>query len=155
MGELILRLVIAGIVGFIIGQTNRYAHRNLAGRLFSIICMGACLLTITSMEFFKYLDLPWVSDPGRIAAQVVSALGFLGTGLIWLADDNHIRGLSAGASLWYTAILGIMVGAGMHEMGIIGVVFLLIIYFLSDINARRKHKLSIEKANQNNKETGV
>lgn len=152
MLDQILRLVIAGLLGFIIGQANMYAYRNLAGRLFSIICMGACLVTITSMEFFKLLELPWVSDPERIAAQVVSALGFLGTGLIWISEDQHVRGLSAGASLWFVAILGIMVGAGLHSIGFIGALFLLIIYFLSDLNAKRKHKINI---NKNNKKTGV
>lgn len=147
----VLRLVIAGLLGFIIGQTNQYAYRNLAGRLFAIICMGACLLAITSTEFFKLLDLPWASDPGRIAAQVVSALGFLGTGLIWVSEDQNVKGLSAGASLWFTAILGIMIGAGLGEIGFIGVVFLLIIYFLSDLNARRKHRMEKDTY----KKTGV
>jgi putative Mg2+ transporter-C (MgtC) family protein len=152
MLQILLRVVVAGILGYVIGLTNRYAYRNVAGRLFCIISMGACLVTITSMEFFKLLEMPWISDPGRLAAQIVSALGFLGTGLIWISDDNHIRGLSAGASLWFTAILGIMVGAGLHAIGVIATIFLIIIYFLSDIVARRKHeKLLVKEKNK----TGV
>lgn len=148
--EIVLRLVVAGLIGIVIGQTNHYAYKKLASRLFAIICMGGCLLTIVSMEFFKYIPLAWSSDPGRISAQVISALGFLGTGLIWISDDKDVKGLSAGASLWFTAILGIMVGAGLKEIGFIGAIFLLVIYYLSNlqvlnalltnVNAWRKHK---------------
>lgn len=148
--EIVLRLVVAGLMSIVIGQTNQYAYKKLAGRLFAIICMGACLLTIISMEFFKYLALPWSSDPGRISAQVISALGFLVTGLIWIADDNDVKGLSAAASLWFTAILGIMVGAGLWQVGFIGAIFLLLIFYLSNLqilngllsnlNALRKHR---------------
>ena len=141
MLELIMRIFTAGFLGFLIGMFNKSVYDSPFARLFSIICMASCLLTVTSMEFFKLLNLPWVSDPGRITAQVVSALGFLGTGLIWITQDNKIRGLSAGASLWFTAIVGILVGTGLNQVAIIGFTFLMIIYHLSNRVSDWKHKI--------------
>ncbi len=142
MWELILRIILAGVIGFIVGINTRNAYKNIAGRLFCIISMAACLLTITSLEFFKLLELPWVSDPGRISAQVVSALGFLGTGLIWVSEGQNVRGLSVGASLWFTAILGVVVGAGLNKIGFIGLVFILFIYYASKPIANWKNQIN-------------
>ena len=118
-----MRIFTAGFLGFLIGMLNKSVYDQPFARLFSIICMASCLLTVTSMEFFKMMDLPWVADPGRLSAQVLSALGFLGTGLLWIGRDNKIRGLSVGASMWFTAILGMMVGIALNHIAIIGLVF--------------------------------
>lgn len=136
-----MRIFTAGFLGFLIGMLNKSVYDSPFARLFSIICMACCLLTVTSMEFFKLLELPWVSDPGRISAQVVSALGFLGTGLIWISRDNKVRGLSVGAGMWFTAILGILVGTGLNQIAIIGFTFLIIIYYLSNRVADWKHRI--------------
>lgn len=139
MAELVTRIFIAGLLGFLIGMKNKSVYSSPLARLFSIVCMAACLVTITSMEFFKLLDLPWVSDPGRISAQVISALGFLGTGLFWIGRDNKVRGLPTGAGLWVTAILGILIGAGMNLIAVIGFVYLIIIYLVSNKVSDWKH----------------
>ena len=127
-----MRIFTAGFLGFLIGMLNKSVYDQPFARLFSIICMASCLLTVTSMEFFKMMDLPWVADPGRLSAQVLSALGFLGTGLLWIGRDNKIRGLSVGASMWFTAILGMMVGIALNHIAIIGLVFLVSVYCLSN-----------------------
>jgi len=146
MAELITRIFIAGLLGFLIGMKNKSVYGSPLARLFSIVCMAACLVTITSIEFFKILDLPWVSDPGRISAQVVSALGFLGTGLVWIGRDNKVRGLPTGAGLWVAAILGILIGSGMNLIAVIGFVFLIIVYLLS--NKVSSWKYQHEKKNR-------
>ncbi len=139
MLELIMRIFIAGVLGFLIGMLNKSVYDQPFARLFSIICMACCLLTITSLEFYKMLDLPWIADPGRISAQVISALGFLGTGFLWISRDNKVRGLSIGAGMWFTAILGMLVGTGLNQIAIIGFTFLIIIYYLSNRVADWKH----------------
>lgn len=148
MLELVIRILTAGFLGLLVGMINRSAYNSPFTRLFAIICMASCLLTITSIEFFKFIELPWISDPGRISAQVISALGFLGTGLIWIGKDNKVRGLSAGAALWVTAILGMLVGSGLNRIAIISFIFLIIIYCLSNRVADWKHKKNV--SNQGN-----
>lgn len=142
MLNFLARILLAGLLGLLLGLLNKSSYNSPLARLFSIVCMVSCLLTVTSLEFFKMLDLPWVSDPGRITAQVISALGFLGTGLIWIGRDNRVRGLSAGAALWVTAILGMLVGTGLNQIAIIGLVFLVLIYCSADRVAAWKHKKS-------------
>ncbi len=132
MLEIVIKLAIAAVLGFIIGLANKSLGRGSSGITFAAICTGAAITTITSIGFFRNLGLPWVSDPGRIAAQIISALGFLGTGLIWVSEDFKVKGLSIAASLWLTAILGILIGAGMQKIVIIFIVVLLFIYRISE-----------------------
>lgn len=74
LGQYLLRIIVAAAIGTLIGtRTN-----SEASRMFVIICTGAALLTIVSTEFYKVGDYPWFSDPGRLSAQVIAALGFLG-----------------------------------------------------------------------------
>lgn len=126
---LFLRIVFAGIVGFIIGVINK---KSPSARVFSMICMGAALVTIVSIEFFKITYYPWVADPGRLSAQIISALGFIGTGLIWVAEDKQIKGVSNAASLWITAILGMLIGAGLQHASVVGTVMVVIIYWIAN-----------------------
>lgn len=112
LGSYLLRVLLAAIVGTLIGlKTNAFA-----ARMFTIICTGAALLTIVSTEFYKVPNYPWLSDPGRLSAQVVAALGFLGTGLIWISPKNEVRGLPVAASLWVTAMLGMLIGSGLAQV---------------------------------------
>ncbi|NLT20398.1 MAG: hypothetical protein GXY16_05315 [Syntrophomonadaceae bacterium] len=134
MTDYILRLVIAGIVGLIVGISTTDA-RN--ARMFAITCIGAALITITSTEFYKVFAGPWFSDPGRLSAQVVSALGFIGTGLIWISDDKRIMGLSVAGTLWLTAIMGILIGAGLRQVTIAAVFIAVIIFWAVDLIIKR------------------
>lgn len=134
MIDYILRLVIAGIVGLIVGISTTDA-RN--ARMFAITCIGAALITITSTEFYKVFAGPWFSDPGRLSAQVVSALGFIGTGLIWISDDKRIMGLSVAGTLWLTAIMGILIGAGLRQVTIAAVFIAVIIFWAVDLIIKR------------------
>jgi len=102
----ILRLVLAGVFGGIVGY-EREVHEHPAGlRTHTLVCMGAALMTMVSVSFSS----PG-SDPGRIAAQIVSGIGFLGAGTI-LLQGNIVRGLTTAASLWTVAGIGIAVGVG-------------------------------------------
>lgn len=102
----ILRLVLAGVFGGIVGY-EREVHEHPAGlRTHTLVCMGAALMTMVSLSFSS----PG-SDPGRIAAQIVSGIGFLGAGTI-LRQGNIVRGLTTAASLWTVAGIGIAVGVG-------------------------------------------
>jgi putative Mg2+ transporter-C (MgtC) family protein len=131
MMQHLLSILLAGIIGFFIGLSSTYGDKTLSTRTFSIICMGAALITISSTGFYQSLDLPWTGDPGRLPAQVISALGFLGTGLIWATENRQVAGISSAGSLWVTAIIGMIIGLGIYSTSIMGVVFLVFIYLVS------------------------
>ena len=121
--RLFLGLLLGAIVGF-----ERELHRQPAGfRTHSLVAMGAALFTIVSGFAF---DGPG-SDPTRIAAQIVSGIGFIGAGTI-LQYRGHIRGLTTAASLWSVAAVGMAAGAGMPVMAIIATVLMLLILSILD-----------------------
>lgn len=121
----LLRILLAAAVGIIIGLTTRTA----AARMFAIICTGAALLTIVSTEFYQVIEYPWFSDPGRLSAQVIAALGFLGTGVIWISERREVKGLSVSASIWVTAILGMLIGSGLGPITWV-VIALALLFFI-------------------------
>lgn len=129
MLEFLLRILLAGVVGLFIGVLTTNS-RN--ARMFALAAMAAAILTITSTEFYKIAAGPWFTDPGRLSAQIISALGFIGTGLIWIGDDSQVRGLSVAASLWLTAITGMLIGAGLRNMTVTAVLVVIMIYWISD-----------------------
>lgn len=125
MDILVGRIIIAGIVGYLLGLSVK---RKTTARLFSIVCMGAALVTVISIGFFHPLSVSWSADPGRLSAQVVAAMGFVGTGLIWISNERQIRGIAPAAALWLTAIIGIAIGAGIKYVGL-GIVLVLILVY--------------------------
>lgn len=129
MFEFLLRILLAGAVGLVIGVLTTNS-RN--ARMFALAAMGAAILTITSTEFYKIIAGPWFTDPGRLSAQIIAALGFIGTGLIWIGDNSQVRGLSVAASLWLTAITGMLIGAGLKNMTVTAVLVVILIYWISD-----------------------
>lgn len=128
MDTILIRIILAGIIGFIIGIRSDTFHTAI---VFGITCMGTALLTITSTEFYKLSAFPWMGDPGRLSAQIISALGFIGSGLIWITNDRKVVGLPVAANLWITAILGMLIGAGLENTSVIAVFLVIIIYYLS------------------------
>ena len=107
-----LQLLMCVIVGTGMGAVTKSRTRSTGPRTMILITTGSALITVVSSEFFKGLGNPWVADPGRIAAQVVSALGFIGTGLIWTAESKEMRRLWTAAAVWVSAILGMFIGMG-------------------------------------------
>jgi putative Mg2+ transporter-C (MgtC) family protein len=125
--DLGLRLTAGLVLGAIIGF-ERELHRQPAGfRTHSLVALGAALFTIVSAYGFSG---PTV-DPTRIAAQIVSGIGFIGAGTI-LQYRGSIRGLTTAASLWAVAAIGTAAGAGLLVMAIIGTILILVVLALLD-----------------------
>jgi putative Mg2+ transporter-C (MgtC) family protein len=128
--DMILRLVLSFVAGGIIGL-ERSSRRQVAGlRTHILIATGATLLMLLSIYIPQHFNPERSSDPGRIAAQVVSGIGFLGAGAI-IRLGNSIRGLTTAASLWFVAAVGLAIGAGMYvvaaaaeALGVIALMFL-------------------------------
>ena len=126
----IAKLMLSMILGAIIGIERRRKGQIAGLRTFALISMGATLAMLISIYIpQEYLGLK-NGDPGRIAAQVVSGIGFLGAGAI-IQMKGSVRGLTTAAGIWISACIGLAVGAGMYLISIIAT--LLIIFILVNI----------------------
>jgi putative Mg2+ transporter-C (MgtC) family protein len=130
--ELSARLVVAAGLGAIIGL-EREIHGHPAGiRTHMLVALGSAIFTIMSIHGFGQDTDPTRVDPTRIAAQIVSGIGFLGAGAI-LKDGIVIRGLTTAASLWATSAVGLGAGAGEYVVALVGAA--IIVVSLWPINA--------------------
>lgn len=125
--EFILRLFIAGILGAIIGLDREYRAKEAGYRTHFLVSLGSALIMIVSQYGFgQVIQENSVSlDPSRVAAQVVSGIGFLGAGTI-IIQKQFVRGLTTAAGIWATAGIGLAVGAGMYGIGAAATVLTLI-----------------------------
>lgn len=114
--QLVVRLIIACVLGGFIGL-ERESHGRPAGlRTHILVCVGSCLIMIVSVYAFPEFGMS--RDPARLAAQVVSGIGFLGAGTI-MREGANIRGLTTAASLWVVAGIGLAVGSGFYLPGVV------------------------------------
>lgn len=113
--QIIMRLLVSVLLGSLIGIERERLNWAAGLRTHMIVCMGSCLIMVVSA--FGFQDVLHVShvslDPSRVAAQVVSGIGFLGAGTI-LVRQNTILGLTTAASLWAVAAIGLAVGGGLY-----------------------------------------
>ncbi|MCC0685791.1 MgtC/SapB family protein [Clostridioides sp. ZZV15-6383] len=127
--EIAIRLLLALIIGGIIGL-EREKIRQFAGfRTHILIATGSCIVSITSIQLFFDYNLYTNADPARMPAQVLSGIGFLGAGAI-LKNKGGVKGLTTAAGMWATACIGIAVGYGYYELSILGGLFVMIALFV-------------------------
>jgi putative Mg2+ transporter-C (MgtC) family protein len=128
-GEVLLRVVLAGILGGAIGAEREIREREAGLRTHMLVSIGAALFTLVSAYGFSDFNFSARSgityDPTRIAAQVVTGIGFLGAGAI-IRQGLSIRGLTTAASLWVVAAIGLATGAGYYSAALITTVVVLV-----------------------------
>lgn len=124
-----IRLFLAAILGAIIGLERESLNKSAGFRTHTLVCLGSCLIMLTSIIVYENVGHSLIGDPGRIAAQVVSGIGFLGAGTI-IRSGSGVKGLTTAASLWVVAGIGLAVGVGSYFTSIIttGIVFLVLVY---------------------------
>lgn len=138
--EVIIRIIIALLAGFIIGFERKMRFKEAGIRTHTIVCVGSALFTLLSIYAFEG------SDPARIAAQIVPGIGFLGAGMIFYHKET-IHGLTTAAGVWVTAAIGMAVGAGwLIIAGVVTVIILLIQYVLH-MNVKAFHTRRFVKIN--------
>ena len=137
--DLALRLTVGLVLGAVIGF-ERELHRQPAGfRTHSLVALGAALFTVVSAYGFTGDNV----DPTRIAAQIVSGIGFIGAGTI-LQYRGHIRGLTTAASLWSVAAIGTAAGAGLYVVAVVGTLLILVILSILDrVEAVARRRLQL------------
>lgn len=120
--EIVFRLILAAVLGGIVGMERGSGDRPAGFRTHILVCAGSALIMLVSMYGFEGFDkvpfeYPKNRDSARIAAQVVSGIGFLGAGTI-LHEGITVRGLTTAASLWMISAIGLATGAGMYFVGV-------------------------------------
>ena len=124
--EVMIRLAVAAFLGGLIGF-EREAHGKEAGvRTYSLVCLGSALMMIVSTQIFEIYKGAAQVDPSRIAAQVVSGIGFLGAGAI-IRFPQGIKGLTTAAGIWTACGIGLACGLGQYHPAIMTTLFTLVI----------------------------
>jgi putative Mg2+ transporter-C (MgtC) family protein len=113
--HILLRLAVAALLGASIGLERELRERGAGLRTHTVVCVGSALFTLVSAYGFAEFR---VVDPTRIAAQIVSGIGFLGAGAI-IRTGLSVRGLTTAATLWLVAAIGMAAGAGYYDAALI------------------------------------
>lgn len=123
--DILIRLLLAAVLGSLIGFERERLLWAAGIRTHMLVCVGACLFMIVSAYGFGTVLGPnVVLDPSRVAAQVVSGIGFLGAGAI-LARGEIIKGLTTAASIWTVAAIGLSVGGGLYFAAVVSTAVIL------------------------------
>ncbi|SDQ12177.1 putative Mg2+ transporter-C (MgtC) family protein [Chryseobacterium soldanellicola] len=142
----LLLIFISVLLGLFIGTEREYRNKSAGLRTFILVCFGACLFTMLSIKI-------GVNDQDRIAANIITGIGFLGAGVIF-KGDNKIEGITTATTIWATASIGMSVGSGYVYLAFLGTLLVLIVLsFLTffekyiDKNHKiREYKIAVTEA---------
>ncbi|WP_426455131.1 MgtC/SapB family protein [Paenibacillus sp. S-38] len=126
--EMILRLAVALFLGLLIGIDRELRQKPLGMKTSTVIAVGSCLLTIVSIYAVDKFSIKGYTqmDPMRLAAQIVSGIGFIGAGAILRRSNDVITGLTTAAMVWASAALGIAAGAGFYQEAVAAVAMIML-----------------------------
>jgi len=141
-----IRLVLAAVLGGVIGLERQMRNKSAGVRTHMMVALGAAVFSIVSIELPDLVGASDYSDPERIAAQIVSGVGFLGAGAI-LHSRGFIVGLTTAASVWLAAAIGMSAGIGIYALSAIATLLGLIILVASHLLERAPLR-SDERLNQ-------
>jgi putative Mg2+ transporter-C (MgtC) family protein len=128
--EMVLRLVLAIALGSIIGYQREWSGKEAGLRTHILICSGAALFTIISIYGFPG------SDPARIAAGIVTGIGFIGAGVILHRTGGAVVGLTTAATIWAVAAIGLAAGAGLYIISAAATILTLAVLFIPHVTGK-------------------
>ena len=134
-----VRLLIACAVGFLIGLDRERKNKPAGIRTYILVCLGTALATMTAvyaMSVFPDTNI----DVTRLGGQVITGIGFLGAGLIFVSNKNRIEGLTSAAGIWACTCCGISIGLGFFEGTIITVILIIVTMILLPIYEQHMHR---------------
>ena len=121
-----LRLLLAAVLSALVGYERERSHKPAGLRTHILIGMGAALFTLVSIYGFS-----GVVDPARVAAGVVTGIGFIGAGVIFRGmKGDKVVGITTAASVWVTAAIGVAAGCGMYAISILTTVITVLVLFI-------------------------
>ena len=134
----IVRIVVSFVLGGMLGMERGLKQRPAGLRTYMLVCVGACMIMLTNEYIVQVYG---TGDPARMAAQVVSGIGFLGAGTIIVTKHSQIKGLTTAAGLWAAAAVGLATGIGFYEAAIVGAMVIFItLSVLSNLDSRMHRK---------------
>ncbi len=119
--ELIVKLILVIVLGGLIGLEREKSHKPAGMRTHMLVALGSCLFTVSSINYGL--------DAGRIAAGIVTGIGFIGAGTI-IGAKGQIKGITTAASLWTTAAIGLLIGMGEYFVSLVATCLILLILLL-------------------------
>ena len=143
LAEMVLRLALAGVLGGVIGAEREYRGKVAGTRTHLLVALGSALMLLVSQNGFGAQG-----DPGRVAAQIVSGIGFIGAGAI-MVDRKSVHGLTTAAGIWVAAGIGMATAAGLYGLAIATTVLALVgleVFGIILFNDRRRRQ---DKGEQN------
>lgn len=114
--NLIIRVVVSMLLGGVIGLDRGMKHRGAGTKTITVVCLASTLVMLT--EQYIQINFPGLANMNRLAAQVISGVGFIGVGTI-IISKHRVRGLTTAATLWASACVGLAVGIGFIEGGVL------------------------------------
>ena len=136
--ELMLRIVVAAVCGGAVGIERSRRFKDAGVRTHAMVaCAAAAMMVVSKYGFLDFLAADGVSgvvrnaDPARIAAQVVSGIGFLGVGIIYRDRKDVTRGLTTAAGIWAVAGIGLAMGAGLYWIALFATVFVVVLQLVT------------------------
>ncbi len=131
--SILTRFICAMVVGIVIGMEREFTHRPAGLRTHVLVTLGACAVMVTGQLIYaQYKPFGANADPARLAAQVISGVGFLGAGTI-MREGVNVKGLTTAASLWAVACLGISAGGGYYTVTLTGTALMFITLTLLEV----------------------
>lgn len=121
--SIFIRIFLAMLAGAVLGIERGMKNRPAGFRTYMVVCIGSTVAMLTNQYIYETMGS---SDPTRIAAQVISGIGFLGVGTIIVTGHNQVKGLTTAAGLWAAATLGIAIGCGFYTGAVVGCVALFV-----------------------------
>lgn len=121
--NILIRVIVATILGGVIGLDRGMKHRGAGTKTITVVCLGATLVMLT--EQYIQVNFAGLANMTRMAAQVISGVGFIGVGTI-IISKHRVRGLTTAATLWASACIGLAVGIGFVEGGVLITVMMLL-----------------------------
>lgn len=152
--DFILRITAALVLGFLIGLERELTNKYAGLRTHILVCLGACIFTIISIYGFPTFadgdnvivnQATGIRDTGRVAAQIVTGIGFIGAGTV-LRNGPIIIGLTTAATLWISAAIGMTCGVGMYDVAIITTILAVAVLTIIRIFERRFIPTSIKRS---------
>ena len=143
LAEMVLRLALAGALGGVIGAEREYRGKVAGTRTHLLVALGSALMLLVSQHGFGAQG-----DPGRVAAQIVSGIGFIGAGAI-MVDRQSVHGLTTAAGIWVAAGIGMATAAGLYGLAIATTILALVgleVFGIILFNDRRRRQ---DKGEQN------